>query len=96
MTRGTVISLCDRTGNMVRPWIACSWAVAVQENPTPRLRSYHYEHPAICGEAADEIERLRAALEEIAGLWPLKTQHEHYVAMLKVGDIARAALTAAK
>ncbi len=29
------------------------------EDIVQRLRSYHYEYPKICGEAADEIERLR-------------------------------------
>ena len=43
MTKDAVLSLCDRTGNMVRPWLDAGYeAITVdlqeQENPHPRRR----------------------------------------------------------
>jgi hypothetical protein len=45
MMRGTVLSLCDRTGNMVRPWLDAGYdaiTVDVQEQVNPHRRRNHY------------------------------------------------------
>lgn len=41
----TVLSLCDRTGNMVKPWLAAGYeavTVDLQESPTSHPRRHHF------------------------------------------------------
>lgn len=47
MTRQTVISLCDRTGNMVKPWLDAGYdaiTVDLQEEINPHPRRRHIVH----------------------------------------------------
>jgi len=49
--RGTVLSLCDRTGNMVRPWLEAGYeaiTVDVQDAANPQYRRRHWAID-VCG-----------------------------------------------
>ncbi len=57
---GCILSLCDRTGNMVMPWVMAGWdAILVDLQHTGELRREHFQH---CG--GGTLYRVKADVRE--------------------------------